>query len=113
MTVVIGQTVQAWTREQGRHSMGEIIDLESYRRQRKRRPSESGTADTRNADTGTIETESAETGTAANRRRRNRGRSERDRLRSVIDPPAVEILDRGRGSVDPAANAKPGDESAD
>ena len=88
--------------------MGEIIDLESYRRQRNRRPSESGTIETGSAETG-----SAETGTAANRRRRNRGRSERDRLRSVVEPPAVEIPDRGRGSIDPAANAKPGDESAD
>ncbi len=69
--------------------MGEVIDLESYRRQRKRRP---------------IETRAVGTNAAANRRGRNRGRSEHDRLR-----PAVEPLDRGRGSVDPAAEGEPTD----
>ncbi len=62
--------------------MGEIIDLESYRRQRKRRL--------------------VETSAAANRRNRSRNRSENDRLR-----PAVEPVDIGRGRMEPAAKAKP------
>jgi len=73
--------------------MGEIIDLDSYRRQHKRRP--------------------VETNVAANRRGQNRRRSERDQVR-----PAVEPLDRGRGNVDPAtvdpgADVEPDDKSTD
>jgi hypothetical protein len=68
--------------------MGEIIDLENFRRQRKRYL--------------------VETTAAANRRNQNRDRTERERVR-----PAVEPLDRGRGSLDPAAGAKPDDKPAE
>jgi len=76
--------------------MGEVIDLESYRRQHKRRP---------------VETSAVEANAAANRRGRNRGGVERDRTR-----PAVEPLDRG--SANPATNSEdvtpePGDKATD
>ncbi|HEX9792144.1 MAG TPA: hypothetical protein VGA60_15910 [Kiloniellales bacterium] len=62
--------------------MGEIVDLESYRRLRKRRL--------------------VETSAVANRRAGNRSRSEHDRLR-----PAVEPVDIGRRRSEPAGNTKP------
>jgi len=83
--------------------MGEIIDLEFYRRQRKRRL----------VDTNVAEPDAAKMTGAANRRDRRRNRTERDRLRPAIAPPAVEVLDRAREGVDPAAEAEPGDKSAD
>jgi len=78
--------------------MGEIIDLDSYRRQHKRHPVETSTA-----GTGAVETS-----VAANRRGRNRGRSKRDRVR-----PAVEPFDRDPAIVDPEVEAEPDDTSAD
>ena len=72
--------------------MGEIIDLESYRRLRKRRL--------------------VETSAVANRRNGNRSRPEHDRLR-----PAVEPVDIGRGRNGPATttktDAKPDDKQSD
>jgi len=68
--------------------MGEIVDLENYRRQRRRRL--------------------VETNAAANRRGQSRNRTEHDRLR-----PAVEPVDIGRGRIEPAADVKPDGKSAD
>jgi len=68
--------------------MGEIVDLESYRRQRRRRL--------------------VETNAAASRRGRNGGRSERDRLR-----PAVEPIDPGRRGTEPAPQVDCDDKTAE
>ncbi len=84
--------------------MGEIIDLEYYRRQRKRRPVKTCPAETN--PTGTSPTETSQ---GANRRVRRRNQTERDRLRPALSAPDVERLDRGSANAAP----EPGDKSAD
>ena len=68
--------------------MGEIVDLESYRKQRRRRL--------------------VETNAAASRRGRTGNRSERDRLR-----PAVEPINPGRPGTEPAPQADRDDKTGE
>lgn len=89
--------------------MGEIIDLEYYRRQRKRRPVKMSPPETNPTGTSPAETNPTETNQGANRRVRRRNQTERDRLRPALSAPDVERLDRGSANAAP----EPGDKSAD